>query len=74
MCSIAEQPAAAADIWVELIPYFETRDYVPRVLAFTAIYDWRMGKPLRRVSSRMPDIGSKMAAVSSTSQVCTAGG
>lgn len=71
---LKDRPAMPADIWIELIPYFETRDYVPRVLAFTAIYDWRLGNPLRRVSSRMPDIGGKLTAVSSTSQVCAAGG
>lgn len=71
---LQDRPAMPADIWIELIPYFETREYVPRVLAFTAIYDWRLGNPLRRVSSRMPDIGGKLAAVSSTAQVCAAGG
>jgi soluble lytic murein transglycosylase len=71
---LQDRPAMPADIWIELIPYFETREYVPRVLAFTAIYDWRLGNPLRRISSRMPDIGGKLAAVSSTSQVCAAGG
>ena len=45
-----EDPA----IWVETIPYFETRDYIPRVLAFSTIYDWRMQNSVSRVSSRMP--------------------
>ena len=71
---LRKRPAMPADVWIELIPYFETRDYVPRVLAFTAIYDWRLGKPLRRLSSRMPDIGGKPSAMSSTSQICAAGG
>lgn len=71
---LRKRPSMPADIWIELIPYYETRDYVPRVLAFTAIYDWRLGKPLRRLSSRMPDIGAKPTAVSSTSQDCSAGG
>jgi soluble lytic murein transglycosylase len=29
------------DLWVETIPYRETREYVERVLAFAAIYGWR---------------------------------
>jgi soluble lytic murein transglycosylase len=41
-------------IWVETIPYFETRDYIPRVLAFSTIYDWRLQNSVSRVSSRMP--------------------
>jgi soluble lytic murein transglycosylase len=53
-------------IWVETIPYFETRDYIPRVMAFTTIYDWRMNKPVSRVSSRMPEFDS--AAVGGTMQ------
>ncbi len=45
-------------IWVETLPYFETRDYIPRVLAFSTIYDWRMAKPVARISSRMPEFYS----------------
>ena len=71
---LKDRPAMPADIWIELIPYFETRDYVARVLAFTAIYDWRLGKPLRRISSRMPDIGGTLATVSNTTQICDSGG
>lgn len=32
-----------ADIWVETIPYEETRDYVQRVMAYTVIYQQRLG-------------------------------
>ena len=45
-----------ADIWIETLPYFETRDYIPRVLAFSTLYDWRMQRPVTRISSRMPII------------------
>jgi soluble lytic murein transglycosylase len=48
-----------ADVWVENIPYKETRRYVKNVMAFTAIYDWRLGgatRPLKlRMSAVMPD-------------------
>ncbi len=54
-------------IWVETLPYFETRDYIPRVLAFSTIYDWRRAKPVSRVSSRMPEFYS--GASSGTMQV-----
>ena len=54
-------------IWVETIPYFETRDYIPRVLAFSTIYDWRLQKPVSRLSSRMPVFDSN--AVSGTMPV-----
>ena len=44
-------------VWIEVLPFHETRDYIPRVLAFTTIYDWRLDQPVRRVSSRMPPLG-----------------
>lgn len=34
----------AADIWVEMIPYQETRDYVKAVLAYQQIYTLLLGK------------------------------
>ena len=35
-----------ADVWVDTIPYTETREYVRRVLGHTVIFDWRLnGKP-----------------------------
>jgi len=49
-------------IWVETLPYYETRDYIPRVLAFSTIYDWRMENPVARISSRMPELDSSAAS------------
>jgi soluble lytic murein transglycosylase len=48
-----ERPALDADIWIETIPYKETRDYVARVLAFSVIYDWRISGQAIPVSARM---------------------
>jgi soluble lytic murein transglycosylase len=45
-----------ADSWVATIPYRETRKYVQRVLAYNAIYDWRLELPLTRLEQRMPAI------------------
>ena len=53
-------------IWVETLPYYETRDYIPRVLAFSTIYDWRLQQPVSRISSRMPEFDS--SPVSGTMQ------
>jgi len=52
------QPGAEPAIWIETLPYFETRDYIPRVLAFSTIYDWRLQQPVTRISSRMPAFDS----------------
>ena len=49
-------------VWVETLPYFETRDYIPRVLAFSTIYNWRMEMPVSRISSRMPKFDSSAAS------------
>ena len=67
-----------AAVWIDSLPYFETRDYIPRVLAFTTIYEWRLGLPVRRVSTRMPDVGVSGAVAPVTlagtvDVACTAG-
>jgi peptidoglycan lytic transglycosylase len=68
---LANRPASEAAIWIETLPFFETRDYIPRVLAFTTIYDWRMGGEVKRISARMPDIDSgKISVRGSTGVVC----
>lgn len=36
------RPDTDPDVWLETLPFFETRDYVPRVLAFATIYEWLM--------------------------------
>ncbi len=33
------------DIWIETIPFLETRGYVQNVLAYSVIYGYRMGEP-----------------------------
>lgn len=62
-----EDPA----IWVETLPYFETRDYIPRVLAFSTIYDWRLQNPVARLSSRMPAFDTTPTGNSSGTAVAT---
>jgi soluble lytic murein transglycosylase len=72
-------PTQDPAIWVETLPYFETRDYIPRVLAFTAIYDWRLQQPVTRITSRMPaldsgNMGLIMQSPETTEVVCRASG
>jgi soluble lytic murein transglycosylase len=45
-----------ADVWVETIPFNETRDYVKNVMAFTAVYDHRLGLKPTRLKDRMPAV------------------
>lgn len=63
------RPPGEAAIWIETLPYFETRDYIPRVLAFTTIYDWRLGGKVKRISGRMPHIESGKISVSGYTEV-----
>lgn len=39
-----------------MVPFNETRDYIQRILAYMAIYDWRMGEPATPIKEHMPDI------------------
>ncbi len=50
---LTERPQLDADLWIETIPYYETRDYVARVLAFSVIYDWRLNKQALPLTDRM---------------------
>ncbi len=68
---LADRSIGEAAIWIETLPYFETRDYIPRVLAFTTLYDWRMGGEVQRISTRMPHIESgKISVMGTTEVVC----
>lgn len=56
---LGDRGTLPADIFIETIPYRETRDYVMRVLAFSVIYDWRMNGSARPLSDRLPDPGRR---------------
>jgi len=45
-----------SDIWVETIPFNETRKYVRRVMSYTVIYDDKLNGKVQVMGSRMPDI------------------
>lgn len=49
---LAQRPPSDIDLWIETIPYRETREYVARILAFAAIYDWRLEGKAVPVSAR----------------------
>ncbi len=52
-----EQASLDADIWVDTMPFYETRQYVRRVMAYAVFYDQRLKRPIRRLSQRMPPVG-----------------
>ena len=54
-----EDGAMEADIWVDTIPYAETRRYVQRVLYYTAIYEHRLGLAVTPLSERLPPVPAR---------------
>jgi len=44
------------DRWIENVPFKETRNYLKQVLAFSAIYDERLQRPITTLKQRMPTI------------------
>ncbi len=41
----------ALDAWIETIPYRETRDYVKAVLAYSVVFDYRLGERAQLMSA-----------------------
>jgi soluble lytic murein transglycosylase len=46
------RPDLPPDLWSETVTYRETREYISRLMAFSVIYDWRLGGEVDRVSTR----------------------
>jgi len=54
---IPEDRLLPADLWVETVPFRETRDYLRRVLSYTVIYEHRLGRDATRLRDRMHPVG-----------------
>ncbi len=52
-----------ARIWIENIPYNETRSYVRRVLTADTIFNWRLTGNTKRISSALGDIEPRSADI-----------
>ena len=50
------QHTQEADVWVETIPFKETRNYVKRVMAYAVIYEKRLGQEPESIVARMRSI------------------
>lgn len=51
-----EEQQLPSDIWVENIPFTETRNYVQQVMAYTTIFTSRMEQEMVPLRVRMPDV------------------
>ena len=52
---LPEEQSLPADLWIETVPYKETRNYVQAVLAYATIFDKHLKRPVR-ISSRMAEV------------------
>jgi soluble lytic murein transglycosylase len=52
---LPENEPMSADLWVETVPYKETRNYIQAVLAYATIFDKKRGQDVQ-ISSRMADV------------------
>lgn len=55
--------ALAADIWVEIIPYRETRRYVRYVLGYTIVYQFRLNSGEKKIRHYMPVVPPDYSAM-----------
>ena len=53
---LPESNVVDARVWIENIPFNETRKYVRRVMAAETIFHWRMTGEMRRLSDRLPQV------------------
>lgn len=51
-----------ADVWVDTIPFWETRNYVRRVMSAAVIFDWRLHHRTERLSARLGQITAPSAS------------
>ena len=58
---LPEKGAMSADIWVDTIPFNETRNYVKNVLGFTAIYERRLELAPTPLKARMEEVNPRTA-------------
>ncbi|MEE8635763.1 MAG: transglycosylase SLT domain-containing protein [Acidiferrobacterales bacterium] len=54
---LPQEQTLDADVWIETIPYDETRDYIKNVMAYAAVYDHRLDRDPIRLCRRMPAVG-----------------
>ena len=59
---LPEKGSEDARVWIENIPFNETRKYVKRVLAAQAIFHWRMTGQVRRLSDELRQVNAASEA------------
>jgi soluble lytic murein transglycosylase len=57
---LPESETMPSDLWIEAVPFSETRHYVKRVFTYTAIYENRLGQDPKRLSGRLGPVPSTL--------------
>jgi soluble lytic murein transglycosylase len=50
---LPRQACVPADVWIETIPFKETRRYTRNNAFYTAVYQWRLGVPIKPLKERL---------------------
>lgn len=53
---LPEEGVLPSDVWIDTIPFTETREYVRAILAYTALFEWRMNQNPTRLSVHMQPV------------------
>ena len=56
-----------ADVWIEKIPFTETRKYVRRIFFFASVYDWRLERAIVPIKERMSMVQPRKQILASKS-------
>jgi soluble lytic murein transglycosylase len=65
---VPQGTAQPADLWVESVPFAETRRYLQQVLTYTTIYRQRLGLPPVRLAERMRPVGRDPSSRTASSE------
>jgi len=58
---LPQEGSMPADIWVEIIPFNETRNYIEKIFTYKAVYRQRLGLEPEGLSDQMPVVFSEKA-------------
>ena len=53
---LPEKNTLPADVWVDTIPFTETREYVRAIFAYTALFEWKLNQNPTRLSVHLQPI------------------
>ena len=56
---LPENRVLPADVWVDTIPFTETREYVRAILAYTALFEWKRQQKPTRLSTHLRPVSTK---------------